>query len=69
MQDHVNISIRAGALRSMTVEQFHALQEHVVAEGLWENVLEDVHVNGVDYLGVHLPGIFLGIEKDGYTHS
>jgi hypothetical protein len=69
MRDDVHITIPAAALRAMTPEQLEALQTHVVGEGRWENVEEPVFVSGTDYLGVHLPGIFLGIERDGYCHS
>ena len=68
MNDAAQITIPAGALRDMTVEQLKALQEHIVGEKCWQHV-ESLHISGGDYLGVHLPGFFVGIEKDGYTHS
>jgi hypothetical protein len=70
MQSHVKVEMTVGTLRSMTTEQFHALQDNILAEGKWETVVETpLHIDGGDYLGVYLPGIFIGIEKDGYTHS
>lgn len=69
MKAYVPIQINAGTLAAMTDEQFHALRDNVFAEGLWENVEGPLRIDGGEYLGVHLPGIFVGIEKDGYTHS
>jgi hypothetical protein len=69
MKGHVLIEITAGALAAMTPAQLAALQDNVVAAGLWEQVEGPVRVSGGDYLGVELPGLFVGIETDGYTHS
>jgi len=52
----------------MTTEQFEALRD-LAQPGRWETQTEDVFVSGTDYLGVHMTSIFLGIERDGYTHS
>ena len=30
---------------------------------------EPLRLSDGDYLGVHLPGMFVGIENDRYTHS
>jgi hypothetical protein len=68
MRDNVQFKIAAGCLREMTTEQFKSLRE-ITARGNWETVTEDVIVNGTDYVGVHLPDIFIGIEKDGHAHS
>ena len=68
MDESTIIEIPAGALMAMTVEQLHSLQ-NIVAPGSWDTVKEPVRVSGVDYLGVYLPGFFIGIEKDGYSHS
>ncbi len=76
MQPHVKVDITAGTLAAMTVEQFTALRDNIVAEGKWESV-DGVQVSSGgfgDYIGV-MPFsdgeslIFIGIEKDGYTHS
>jgi hypothetical protein len=54
----------------MTVEQFLSLKNNFAAPGNWDHVREDVFVSGVDYMGVQIPGgMFIGIEKDGHTHS
>ena len=68
MREDVNIVIKAGALSKMTVEQFESLRK-ITDKGNWETVETDVHVSGTEYLGVYLPGFFIGIEKDGYAHS
>lgn len=71
MKPYTVITITAGALASMTPAQLESLQKNVVSEGVWDSVdpESDVHISGGDYLGVYLPTIFLGIEKDGYCHS
>ena len=70
MKPNVIIEIPAGTLATMTFGQFKALRDNIVAEGKWENVEAPVvRVSGGDYIGVHLPTMFIGIEKDGYTHS
>ena len=69
MKPYVTVHIPVGTLMNMTDEQLFALRQNVLAEGLWENVEGVLRIDGLDYLGVHLPGIFVGIEKDGYTHS
>lgn len=69
MRPGLNINISAGTIATMTDEQFHSLQR-LTAEGSWDTLTEPIHVNGRgDYLGVELPGFFIGIERDGYTHS
>ena len=69
MKPHIKIDMTVGTFRSLSDEQFHALQK-VTADGNWETVEDSFRVDGAgDYAGVYLPGIFLGIEKDGYTHS
>lgn len=69
MRPDVKIEVTAGTLAAMTPKQFEALQENVLAEGQWENVEGTLRLSGGDYLGVHLPAMFVGIEPDGYTHS
>jgi hypothetical protein len=69
MKPYVDLTINAGTLRSMTDEQFHALRDNVLADGKWETVDGPLRIDGGEYLGVYLPNIFIGIEKDGYTHS
>lgn len=69
MSPGLNVNISAGTIASMTPEQFAALQS-ICAEGSWDHLTEPIHVNGAgDYIGVWVGGLFLGIEKDGYTHS
>lgn len=70
MKSHVKFEVTAGTLVSMTTDQFEALQR-LAQEGNWETIDPDypIHVSGGDYIGVTLGGMFLGIEKDGYTHS
>ena len=70
MQPHVMIEVTAGTLQQMTTPQFEALRDNVLAEGHWEPQTEPVRViGGTDYIGVQLETIYIGIEKDGYTHS
>ena len=74
MKPHVQLQITAGTFASMTDEQFHALRDNLFAPGCWDHVEGPLQISGSgrnrgDYLGVHLPGIFVGIERDGYTHS
>ena len=72
MKPYVEIHIPAGTLRAMTDDQFHALRDNILREGVWENVEGPLLVNGGEssgYIGVHLPSMFIGIEPDGYTHS
>jgi hypothetical protein len=69
VKPHVKVDVTAGTLAAMTDEQFRSLRDHILAEGRWDTV-ETVRVDGAgDYVGVYLPTIFIGIEKDGYTHS
>jgi hypothetical protein len=70
MRPNRRFIIPAGCLREMTIAQFAALQK-LTAHPLWENSDQDLHVSGTEYLGIVMDesGFFLGIEKDGYTHS
>lgn len=74
MRNEVEIRVKAGTLKGMNLEQFKALQENVLNDGLWDNADELRLVSGFDDLGV-MPQkngetlIYIGIEKDGYTHS
>lgn len=69
MKPNVRVDINVGTLRVMTDEQFHALRDNILNDGQWETV-EEIRVDGAgSYIGVYLPNIFIGIEKDGYTHS
>lgn len=70
MNPGLNVNISAGTIASMTEAQFTALRDHVCATGRWDSLTDPIHVSGTgDYIGVWLAGMFLGIEKDGYTHS
>ena len=75
MKPHIKIEVTAGTLAAMTPEQFTALQDHVLAEGQWDTASGLYLAGGGDHLGVqplddvHSAMIYLGIEKDGYTHS
>lgn len=70
MKPHIKIDITAGTLANMTIPQFEALRDNVLAEGRWDTIDEEIRVmGGGDHLGVELPGLYIGIEKDGYTHS
>jgi hypothetical protein len=71
MQPHIKLDMTIGVLRAMTPEQLKSLQDNVLADGRWETYKDPtLHISGGDYLGVFLDhGFFLGIEKDGYTHS
>lgn len=70
MHDNRRFIIPAGCLREMTVNQFLALQA-LTGKGRWENSDDQLFVSGTDYIGIVMDesGFFLGIEKDGYTHS
>lgn len=75
MKPHIKIDITAGTIASMTIPQFEALRDNICREGRWDSIGEEtppvrmINVSGGSYLGVHLPDMFIGIEKDGYTHS
>lgn len=70
MMPHVKIDVNAGVLSNMSVEQFQALQNNILAPGKWESQVEPVHISGHgEYIGLTVGGMFIGIEKDGYTHS
>lgn len=77
------VEITVGTLRAMTPEQFIALRDNVLAQDRWETA-DKVMISGSDPLGVqplkykrasaHTTSayesmLFIGIEKDGYTHS
>lgn len=82
MKPHIKVDITAGTIAAMTTEQFVSLRDNVCREGRWENS-DGLRINGGgDYIGVEplsgsrpdVPGamtpiMFIGIEKDGYTHS
>lgn len=75
MDNNVQLTIYAATLKHMNVDQFKALQENVLADGRWETAKGCVISGTTDYISVEpLDGeaksmIYLGIEKDGYTHS
>lgn len=71
MKPHIKIDITAGTLRSMSIPQFEALRAHILNDGVWDTVDEEIRISGggESYLGVELPNMFIGIEPDGYTHS
>ena len=76
MSPDIVIHICAGALATMTVEQLQALQVNVVRPDVWQHITRQdppvfISGGGADgmYLGVTFPDIFLGFERDGYTHS
>ena len=78
MKPGVKVEVTAGTLAGMTIEQFQALQKNVLAEGSWETT-DVLRLSGGEYLtvrpfhrdnnGFERMSIYLGIEKDGYTHS
>jgi hypothetical protein len=80
MKPHIKVKINAGTIAAMTDEQFRSLRDNICAEGHWETA-DGLEVSGGgDYIGVSpmmvIPDmakmrriIFIGIEKDGYTHS
>ena len=71
MKADVELQIPVGTFMSMTDEQITSLRVFVLADGvLGRTSRTAVRIDGFgDYVGVHLPGIFIGIEKDGYTDS
>jgi hypothetical protein len=75
MKPHIKVEVTAGTLAALTPEQFKALQERVLAAGQWDTASGLYLSCGGDYLGVeplddvHSRMIFIGIERDGYTHS
>lgn len=73
MKSHLKVEMTVETMRSMSPEQFKALQENILAQGRWEAfdpATEVLHVSGHgDYIGVYLGELFIGIEKDGHTHS
>jgi hypothetical protein len=70
VKPHIKVDVTAGVLASLTTEQFAALQDNVLADGRWEHFEGPLRLSGHgEYVGVHLPNLFIGIEKDGYTHS
>lgn len=74
MRPHIQAEISAGTLAAMTAKQFKSLQDNVLNEGSWETADGLKVVGSDDHVGV-LPMkdggslIYIGIEKDGYTHS
>lgn len=70
MKPGLNVNISAGTIASMTTEQFESLRDNICAEGRWDQVSDPIHVSGTgEYIGVHVAGMFIGVERDGYTHS
>lgn len=79
MNPHIKIHVTAGTLAAMSDEQFAALRQNVLAEGQWDSAKGLRLSGGGDYLGVEpmssslrgssVPLMFIGIERDGYTHS
>lgn len=75
MKPHIKVEFTVGQIQNMTDEQFAALRDNVCVEGKWETA-DELRVVGTDPLGV-MPMfgsparemMFIGIEKDGYTHS
>lgn len=74
MKPDIKMNITVGTFRSLTTAQFEALKNNVLADGCWETS-DSVRVSGGgDYIGVEpmrqgARDIFIGIERDGYTHS
>lgn len=75
MDPGLKVSVTAGTLAAMTDEQFRSLRS-VLGEGSWETTRNLRISSGGDFIGVHISNradgdnvYFLGIEKDGYTHS
>lgn len=75
MKPGIRVEVTVGTLAQMTDEQFKALRDNVLAEDLWENAKGLYISGGADYIGVeplddvHSRIMFIGIERDGYTHS
>lgn len=85
MKPDTPVKINAGTIAAMTVEQFLSLKKNICAEGQWETAVGLRVSGGGDYIGVEplelnkrvfgeskdevRPIMFIGIEKDGYTHS
>lgn len=75
MKPSIRVEVTVGTLAQMTDEQFKALRDDVLAEGLWETAAGLYISGGGDYIGVeplddvHSRIMFIGIERDGYTHS
>ena len=76
MKNATSVTISAGALKKMTPQQFTALQENILADGMWETAYgcritigmsQEICVEPIDGHGKAM--IFIGIERDGYTHS
>ena len=69
MRLDAKVEVTAGVLAAMNTTQFEALQQNILQEGQWETV-DDCRLSGYgEYVGVNIGGMFIGIEKDGYTHS
>lgn len=75
MNNNIQVTIYVATLKNMTDEQFAALRDQVLADGLWENARGLNFSASSDLVTVCPltadgdPMIYLGIEKDGYTHS
>lgn len=70
MKNDLAVDINAGTIATMSVEQFISLRDNFCKEGNWDHVKETVRVRGAgDYIGVEVGSMFIGIERDGYTHS
>lgn len=76
MKPHIVPNITVGTLRTMTVEQFQALRDNILNDGMWETASGVDIIGSGDHLGVQprggtpeQPYMYIGIERDGYTHS
>ena len=79
MQPGTKVQVTAGTLASLTNEQFDALRTFILRPDAWEGAVRLRISGGGDFIGVEpmynddqggeKPAIFIGIEKDGYTHS
>lgn len=73
MKPHIKVDITVGTLLNMNAEQLEALQKNIIGDGRWETA-DELTIHGGDYLGVVPKSqgrelLFIGVEKDGYTHS
>jgi hypothetical protein len=84
MRNDIKVDVTVGTLASMSVEQFTALRDNILREGNWETA-DGIRVSGggdyigvvplrakrasADFTGAMEQMMFIGIERDGYTHS
>jgi hypothetical protein len=74
VQQHIEIKTTVGVLASLTDAQLTSLRDNILAEGRWDTADAIKLFGGGDHLGVQPekdghPMLYIGIERDGYTHS